>query len=385
MMQSRWRLGCLTMTVLAPLGACVLDAGDIAATDLPDTVTAREGATESLAARPDTEPESPVSGPAAETLAEVEVPTADGKAVYRFRFSRVDGVVLTAMEVPFGHAIPEVPSECALDTFLRVAPADSVVPPALIQHCLTPAERAARGLSAGEASVRAARLRDPASRLEPSHHTAGALCNQEEFDERVGELRALARYVPDVEVCEAGPCTLGAIWDMWQCHYVDANGDHAGACEPEMYFSLLQQSLSGETCLVEGPPSCSMQPNPWCTHGAAAFGDFGPYWAWDRKSEDIFAPGTTTRARVEVSQCNAQEGGPGWWRMKRQPSHAWGAQHPLTFPAGHTSVYWLSAGTEGDLWDGWDFWIKAEGDTVRVISAWVAMEGLNADVCPILF
>jgi hypothetical protein len=71
--------------------------------------------------------------------------------------------------------------------------------------------------------------------------------------------------------------------------------------------------------------------------------------------------------------------------MKRQPTHAWGAQHPLAFPAGHTTVYWFSAGTEGDLWDGWDFWVRAEGDTVRVISAWVAMEGLNASVCPILF
>ncbi|HWN71561.1 MAG TPA: hypothetical protein VNM90_28180 [Haliangium sp.] len=367
MIHSRWRFPCLMMSLLAPAGACTLE------TEVPGTAGDLEA-----------EVDPPAPGQELETLAEVTIPTKDGQASYRFRFDRIDdGPVLTIIESPLGYPAPDVPTECALDTFLRVAPADSLVPAALIEHCLTPAERVERGLpEAGEVSVRAADLQDPTQILALDYQAAaqGAACTTQAFAQRVNELEVLAAYVPTVPVCQPGECEFAVAWDLENCQFMDGNGNFDSYCSPAYHASLLYEAVSGYKCLQYSPPSCVAVPDPFCSHTWFVLGDWGPFGVWQRTSNGF---SETTNVRAEVSVCSVQEPATGWWRMKREAADPFGAQHPLTFAPGALTTIILTAGAQNDLWRGMDFQIHAEGDNMHVISAWVYMQGLIYSRCPV--
>jgi hypothetical protein len=355
------------MTMLAPWGACMVEAGTPnAAQDLGG-----EG-----------EPQAP--GQDLRTLAEVAIPTEDGQASYRFRFARVDdGPMLATIESPLGYPAPRIPTECALETFLRVARADSLVPSELIEECLSPAERVELGLPGeGAVSVRAVALQDPESTLEFDAQAADALCNADAFDKRVAELKVLAAYQPDIPINCQSECEYGVIWDGTGCGYIDENGTNLGLCSDLDYQTLLMQyGPYGFLCLEQGPPVCDFVPNPECAHTEYVLGDWGPFGVWERKSNEF---SRTTRVRVEVSSCDPEEPTTGWWRMKENSADPFGAQNPVFWPAGTHSTLILSAGwDESDNWRGWDFQIHAAGTNFHVANAWVELQGKNRFRCPL--
>lgn len=360
------RLPFLMMTMLAPWGACALED------PTPGAAEAQEDQIEAAA-----------RDQAVHTVAEVLVPTEDGQAAYRFRIDRVDdGVMLTTIESPLGYPVPQVPTECALDTFLRVAPEDSVVPAALIEHCLSPDERAIFGLPGeGEGSVQVAAVKEPGSTLEFTQESEEALCNVESFQERAGDLQDLAAYVPTISYGCESPCIQSVAWDLTSCIFLDEYGNFDGYCNDiEHQFLIDNYGPSGGGCMAHGPPVCSEGPDPWCAHDWRVLADWGPWVEWQRTTHE---DSHTTRVRAEISSCGPN-GTTGWWRMKREASDPWGAEHALFWPAGTHTVHVLSAGWDtNDAWRGFDFQVHADGSGFHAIFAWVKMEGRDRFRCPI--
>lgn len=315
---------------------------------------------------------------APEVLAELSVPTEDGLAEYRFELSRLaDGPLVTRIESPLGYPEVVVNGECALDTFLRVAPADMVVPEALLAECGVPgADGGRRALAATDPVFTAGELRrgDLALATEPPRRR----CSRSEFDHRLDELRALASFQPSVPDCEL-ECLVWAEWDESSCVFVYPDGSWDECSALDHQFLLTNYGPSGQGCaeqdLVCGPPI----PAPACDHTEWVIGDWGPYGVWQRES----AGSKTSKVIAELSNCGG-ETGRGWWQAK-EDSGPWSSQQVVPLAPNALTTIVLSAGVMNGDWRGWDFRLHADGSKLHAATAWVELQGRNAATCPILF
>ena len=363
-----WHFPYLMTTMLVPWGACTM------ADAIPDEAQGQAN-----------EARAVVQDSTVRPVTEVTLPTADGRASYSFRFDRMaEGPILTTIETPLDYPIPIVPTECALDTFLRVASSDTLVPSELIDYCLSPTARAALGLpKEGEVTVRAGYLQDPEA--PPLGYAAGnalALCNTPGFQARVAELEEKAAFQPLIPTnCET-PCEYGILWNQQSCAYVDENFNNLGPCTNDHYLWVLGMGLSGHYCVEAGPLQCDFEPNPACAHTAHVYGDWGPYTSWWQRESN--GQSQTTGVRVEIATCDPNQATSGWWRMKQSSGDSFGPQTAVDWGAGTHTALILSAGWNGNHeWRGWDFQIRAEGNDFHVISAWVEMQGKHDLLCPI--
>lgn len=355
---------------LSALSACATEPvpGDDA-DDLAGPAPADE-----LVSRGDRPPPLIADGP----IADVRRPTADGRASYRFQFLAAEGVVATIAETPGGYPEPLIPSECALDTFLRVAADDALVPDELRRFC--------GHESAGAGARRVAELRKPGGELElaPAGAARGSLgiaavpslCTSTGYANRLTDLRAAASYRPSVPDCT---CNFGAAWNNTGCAWVDGDGDIISQCEPADYFFFLSQAPAGFYCLP-GHTTCEPVPDPACAHTWQVYddNDNGNWSAWQR-----FSTGAdqNTETRVYFAACDASPV-TGYWRMREQSTDPWGQQHPFSISGSSTGTVHLSGPVSGGDYVGWDFFVRLDGDNFQVASAWVYMEGRDASDCP---
>lgn len=364
-----WQLACLMTATLVHGGACAMEDA------MPDA--AQDLANEAQAA---------VLDPAVSPVTEVTLPTADGQAAYSFRFDHMaEGPILTTITSPLDHPMPIVPTECALDTFLRVVSGETLVPSALIEHCLSPADRVALGLPGeGPVTVRAGFLQEPDAPPIVYAPPPVAQCYSTGFQERVDELEEQAAYQPIVPTSCGAECELGILWSQDGCAYVDEDFNNLGSCSALDYAWVLGMGLSGHHCLDYGEYQCQFEPDPACAHTEHVYGDWGPYSSWWQRTSN--GQSETTRVRVEVASCDPNQGVSGWWRVKQSSGGSFGPQNPVYWGAGTYTSLTLSAGWNGnDEWRGWDFQIRAEGSGFRVISAWTEMQGKDRFECPIIF
>lgn len=307
-------------------------------------------------------------------IAEVLRPTDDGRAHYRFQFTAAEGIVATIAETPHGYPEPIIPGECALDTFLRVADDDALVPDELRRHCGDPS------VDAGPRRV--AELRKPGGELELKPAISGPgiasqpLCTSGGYADRLDDLRALAAYRPSVSQCT---CDFGALWNANGCAWVNSSGAIVQACTPGDYQYFLMQAPSGFFC-APGHTTCSPVPDPACAHNWSVFDDNnnGNWSAWQRFS---VGADLNTETRVSFAACNSSPV-TGYWRARAQSTHAWGNEQPFSISGSSSGTIHLSGPVSGGDYVGWDFFVRLDGTNFQVASAWVYMEGLDASRCP---
>jgi hypothetical protein len=326
------------------------------------------------------EPEATADeGPAASTLegpiVEVLRPTADGRAHYRFQFIAAEGMIAVLSETPYGYPEPVLPQECALDTFLRVAADDDLVPAELRRHCGDP--------SAEAGPRRTRELRKPGGEFqlqpvtdEPTIAAVPSLCTSSGYASRLDTLRDLAAYRAPKSQCT---CNLGARWNLDGCAWIDGSGNILQQCSALDHQSFLMQAVSGFYC-IPGETTCQAVPNPACGHNWTVFDDNnnGNWSAWQRPS---VGADLNTRTRVDFASCTSAST-TGFWKMRQQSTNAWGAEHPISVSGLNTATLTLSGPVSGGDYVGWDFFVRLDGASFQVASAWVYMEGIDASTCP---
>jgi len=304
-------------------------------------------------------------------LADISVPTPDGRASYRFKFFETDGVIATSVTVPFGYAVP-VADDCALTTFLRIAAEDALVPPQLIAAC-----------ASGSQALVSRRVRDfwPTARGLDTTTELAAACSHPTFNARTAALTSDASYIPNHSAC-----VDRISWDFHYspadehyCYHTNAGGYPTIRCnddEIDIAEDINEHSyeLSGTYCLDYGSV-----PNHACDHDSAAFGDWGPYTTWTREP-----PKVATKVRMETSVCLGTTAMTRW-KQRYHWADPWSASHYDVIDAGLT-VMTLSAG-----WDGDDHWNKRyfslfasnlDDSTLHVGTAWLDLAGKNRFTCP---
>lgn len=302
-------------------------------------------------------------------FADIRAPTADGRASYWFRFGEVDGVLVTSVESPLGYPQAVVPDECALQTYLRVADADAIVPEALLRGC---------GSDAAPGVARVSDLRTPDLQLELTA-AAAPLCSHAAFDDRIDQLQDLAAYQPPIPDCDS-VCDVYVFWNQSGCAFYDENGSFIGICAPQDLPDIMEEFPFGEGCVDSHLECNGTMPNPACAHDETVLADWGPWLTWERSSG---SGSVTTRTRVELSACDAS-GIEAWWRGKENGGDPWGSKHFLSYPGNTRSVLTLSAGWDGaDKWRGWDFDVGAAGSGFHVGYARVELQGKNRFTCPL--
>jgi hypothetical protein len=275
------------------------------------------------------------------------------------------------MDVPIGAPQPELPDECPLDTFLRVAPDDALVPPALLAACGRAAD-AAVPHTAGELDT--AHL---ALAIGPAALT-GPLCTREAFDSRAVALAKDAGYVPKIQSCDQ-ECVWGEVWDQTSCAVVDGDGNFLGWCDPGVYADLLEfVGPYGEYCEEYQPVNCQWVPNPACDPTVATYPDWGPWLDWQR-----FSTFPTTAMRVETSVCGP-DGASAYWQDKAKSGDAWGVKHTFAIPGNYISVLTLHAGWDANgTYLGRYYLGHVSGFGFHVASAWLGMVGDPHLSCPL--
>lgn len=313
---------------------------------------------------PDTEPD------ADQPIADLSVATPDGNASYRLRFFAGEGnAIATLVDVPAGYAKPLLDEDCALDTYLRVAPADAAIPPALVAACpRTPAQPLVQSVADLEPPERGLVFDASAAPTEP-------LCAKSAFDNRVDELEKLAAYQPTIYPYHL-ECDSWVGWDGGGCVYHDNGGNLQ--CDDAYYQSLISTyGPEGYLCfhqtLVADPPHLDAA----CAHPEWIFNDWGPWTTWERAS----VAANISKTRAEISVCGTS-GAKAYWQTRQSTDVPWGAQHKFDINGNGLSILTLSAGSVGAYYDKWDFRIHAAGSQIRAASAWVDMSANKHADCP---
>lgn len=316
-------------------------------------------------------------------FADIRVATDDGAAKYRFRFIKPDnGPVVTLIESPLDYPEPDIPAECALSTFLRVADIDAQVPRELLEDCGVPQEDGERYmLSDDNLSLRVSDLRKPEHTLDMSE-VPRRKCSKSWFNDRLKKLEELASYQPLIKTNCDSECELFVVWNETGCAFYNGQGELQNNCsESDIQSLILQYGSRGEVCLTWGPLQCDLVPDPECAHTEWVIGDWGPYGNWTRNSAHT---SRTTRVRAEITTC-CDNINRGWWQIKRPGDVSWGAKHNFNFGGRNTTATLiLSAGWDGNNnWNGWDFRIHAEGSCFHAATAWIELKGRNRFRCPL--
>lgn len=299
-------------------------------------------------------------------IAELERPTPDGTA-YTFRFSVVDGVVTKEVFTPAGQ-LPPVDDECALDTFLRIAPDDAVVPMELRRSC------ASHDLPALGAHATVAELRPTGLAFQISNAT-GPACTESAYNARYNALVTAASYVPTVNLPTGVSCDayyfLGG--DLSCSVYNAHTGDFMYLCDPTQIPD-------------DGPPGCwawhttyTPGPDPDCAHNISSWGAFSPSWLdWQVSTPTS----TVSSARFEVSACSSSGQSSASWQARRHTTDAWGTLHVTVWNG--VGLYQLSfdSGTSSGNWAGNQYQFKAHGNGVRPMYAGARMRDLDRSECP---
>jgi hypothetical protein len=315
------------------------------------------------------------------TLARFDVPTEDGSEHYTFTFSTVDdGALAILIDTPIGYPRPLIDDECALDTFLRVAPPDHSVPAELLAEC--GAEPGAEEASP-HALVRAGdlALAEHTLRLERSPPTRR--CSLSSPQKVAAELEALAEYQAPMPQCEWG-CDARVEWNTFGCPHdpvtcycklLDGDGNFISSCNATGAASYYGAAW-GNLC-VEPTVSCYAVPNPECKPESWVYSDSN-YSVWQRTGTNI------TRVRVEIENCGSRST-EGWWRTRPSSSSPWSSSVAYTGAANADQTLILSAGWDAqDRWRGWDFQIRAESEKLNIASAWVRMTGKDRHACSLM-
>lgn len=302
---------------------------------------------------------APIEGIRAVPLADLTVPTADGRATYRIKFFETDGVIATSVTVPFGQPVP-ISDDCALTTFLRVADEDALVPQPLLEAC-----------GAATASFAPRRVRDLAPTLRGLEvgEAAVATCSHSTFDDHVDAMEADAAFV-----AQHWTCTHGIGWEGNLCKQYNAAGDAYADCTANQAQAAYSTGLwSGFDCIDEG-----YAPNPACVHTSTAIADWGPWAVWTRPS-----PFATTKVRLETSVCN--EHALTRWKQKFSSGDAWGPSFYDDIPTG-LNVLTLSAGwNASEQWRTRYFSLLVSNldlSTVHIATAWSNLGGKSRFTCP---
>ncbi|MEO8550490.1 MAG: hypothetical protein ABI678_10965 [Kofleriaceae bacterium] len=296
-------------------------------------------------------------------IAELERPTADGTA-YTFRFSVTDGVVAKEVFTPAGHS-PPVDDECALDTFLRVAADDAVVPMELRRSCATH-DLPALGEHATVAELR------PSGLTFQIAAASGPACTESAYNARYNALVTAASYVRTISVQTGFDCYIWySLGPFGQCIAWDANGTTV-LCNAAQIPD-------------DGPPGClvwhdlySPEPDPDCEHNITSWGAFNPAWAdWQ-----VTTPtSTVSAARFEVSACGSSDQSAASWQSRRHTTDAWNTLHVTVWNGIGLYQIVLDSGTSSGNWSGNQFQFKTHGTAVRPMFAGARMQGLDRGQC----
>lgn len=299
-------------------------------------------------------------------IGEFEHAAPDG-AAYKFRFSVIDGVVVKEVFTPAGQP-PPVDDECALDTFLRVAPDDAEVPTVLRQSC------ARHDVAALRARATVGELRRVGLVLELSNGS-GPACTESAYNARYNTLVTAAGYVPTVNLPTGiAPDAYYLLGGDGSCSVYDA---HTGAfkywCDPTQIPD-------------DGPPgwwqwhtTYTPGPDPDCAHNISSWGAFSPSWLdWQVSTPTS----TVASARFEVSACSSAGQSSATWQTRRHTTDAWGTIHATVWSG--AGLYQLSfdSGTTSGNWAGNQYQFQAHGNGVRPMYAGARMRDLDRSECP---
>ncbi len=304
-------------------------------------------------------------------VADISVPTDDGAAAHRFQFV-VDGdVIATYVDSPAGYPAPVIEDDCALDTYLRVAPDDAVVPEALLHICDPDGAQLRRA-----AAPTVAELRTDDHVLELAA-ASSEFCSIPAFVEREANLAERAAFIPDKYSCTPGECTTFVVWDQQYCRITNSAGVILDWCDPITAAFYQSMAPLGSACIASAPPSCEWAPNHACDHPAPVDSTYlqQPKWSMQRYN--------VTRVHLQVSGCGTKRTG-SW---QQDTGSGWGSKH--TFDTGGDSYrqLTLSAGwTASDKWKGRGFRVTVNGgkdERFHAIAAWAKLAGKDRHECPL--
>jgi len=299
-------------------------------------------------------------------IAELEHSTPDG-AAYTFRFSVEDGVVATEVFTPAGQ-LPPVDDACALDTFLRIAPDDAVVPMVLRRSCATH-DRPELATTATVAELRPSGLTFQIS------NAAGPACTESAYNARYDALVDAASYVPTINIPTGESCdAIYFLGGDGSCAVYSAHtGDFLYLCDPTQIPD-------------DGPPGCwawhttyTPGPDPDCEHNISSWGAFNPAWLdWQVSTPTS----TVSAARFEVSACSSSGQSSASWQSRRHTTDAWNPLHVTNWNGIGLYQIVLDSGTSSGNWAGNQYQFKAHGNGVRPMYAGARMRDLDRSECP---
>lgn len=303
-------------------------------------------------------------------LAHIERTTADGKDHYTFEFVEADGAIATLIGSPLGYPRFETRG-CVLDTYLRVAPDDAIVPVELRRACAVP------GSPLDPAPMRVHELRAPGTAFEPpplqSSVTTGPYCGKDGYESRFQALLAAAKQVAKKKV-EYEVCDLIYTNDQGGCRVWVAEpnlqlGKFAFACDP---FT----TPPGSDCWSSHPES-TMVPNSACEHSVVSWGTYGPWLDWEQVT-----PYGVSQLQAEVSSCTPNSTTVFYWQVKRSKTTAWSGTHTVVLGGPAYWIFQLSSGTNDGDWAGAKYLVHANGPGVFPMMAGTLMEGQDHSDCP---
>ena len=306
-------------------------------------------------------------------LAEFERPTDDGLAHYVFRFVEDDGAIATLVGTPLGYPAP-VDDPCALDTFLKVAPDDAVVPLELRRACGDVGDPSPR---------RVADLRTPALTFAVKPLTAetgaGPFCTSAAYSARASKMLDAAKTVQPVYDIE-WLCDVEARLDLDEetCERIDvSSGATLGSCD---FGAFYNQCGEVTPCCAEG--------HFWkgwrydlCTHPVTAATTPVTWADWEGNSGY-----GASKFQAEVSACVPNATTVISWKKRNSINEAWGPNHETIVNGGYWWVLKLDSGTAPDgTYRGALYVVHATGTDVRPAFVAAIMQGMDRTTCPVPF